>query len=426
MSTSVPPRDGGALSGTSNSPTSYLGDDSALRRVFDAEYDPLVTAARSQLGDAASQAPRIVETAFVSAWTQRASLQSGEQVKTFLTEEVQHGASRALSRRAAAQRFGSHGGRDGASAGAHAADAGPANAGESWEHITRAIHQSDDHGPDAHAALANAGRHEAAAHMKKVGRGQSWVGPVVIGVVALVVSVAAVMYTSRLGEDDATYSAVNSPAIEPITSSPGQIGTTTLSDGTKMRMGPETKFMKPDGFPTTMRAVKIDGTAQFDVAPGQPLPFRVIAKHTQIVATGTSFVVSAFQSDSGVMVLVKEGSVAVKSGKQTTTVAANQALLIDGNTSRALTDDERAQAFGWTDGRIVVTHKQLRYVVAQLTRWFNLDVKVPDLSLLDRDASINVSLDSSLVAINQVEKSANVKFGYEGETKVFKDATPKK
>jgi transmembrane sensor len=425
MSTSVPQPDGGAMSGTNDSSTPYLGDESVLRRVFDAQYETLLAGARSQLGDAASQGTRIVEAAFIGAWAKRGSLQSADQVDAFLTDEVKHGSSRALSRRAAAQRFGTHGGRDTTNTGQHAAGAESASVDESWANIDRAIHQAAS-GADAHAAVASAGRHDTAAHMKKVGRGQSWVGIVVAGVIAIAVAVAAVVFTSRLGEEEAAFSAVNSPAITPVESSPGQIGTVTLNDGTKMRMGPQTRFMKPEDFPGKLRAVKVDGTAQFDVAPGQVLPFRVIAKRTQIIATGTSFAVSSYASDSGVMVFVKEGTVTVKSGKMTATAAANQALLIDHDTSRMLTDAEKADAFGWLDGRVVVTHKPLRYALAQLVRWFNLDIKVPDLTLLDRDASLNVSLDSSLVAITQIEKSANVKFGYEGENKLFRDATSKK
>jgi ferric-dicitrate binding protein FerR (iron transport regulator) len=421
MSTSVPPRDGGALSGTNNSSTSFLSDESALRRAFDAEYDRLLATARTQLGDASSQATRIVEAAFVAAWMQRASLQTADQLNAFLAEETKHGTSRALSRRAAAQRFGNKGGRESSSATAHNSGES-ANAAESWEHIQRSIHQTDR--PDAHAAVANAGRHEAAAHMKKVGRGQSWIGFAAIGVVALIAAIVTLKYTSHLGEDEATLAAVNAPGLVPIESSPGQIGTTTLADGTKMRMGPQTRIMKPDGFPTKVRAVKVDGTAQFDVAPGQALPFRVIVKKVQFIATGTSFAVSGFSSDSGVMILVKEGSVSVAGMKPPTTVAANQALVIDNGVARPATDDEKAEAFSWVDGRVVVNHKPLREALATMLRWFNLDIKVPDLKLLDRDASFNVSLDSSLAAISQVEKSANVKFGYEGDNKLFKDAPP--
>ncbi|HEY4217195.1 MAG TPA: FecR domain-containing protein [Gemmatimonadaceae bacterium] len=422
MSTSVPPRDGGALSGTSNSP-SYLADEAALRRAFDAQYDTLLASARTQLADSASQAPRIVEAAFVAAWMQRASIHNADQLNAFLIDETKHGTARALSRRAAAARFGGKGGHESGNTGTHNY-VESANATESWAKVDRAIHQTAA-GPEAHAAAATAGRHGAAAHMKTVGRGQSWIGFAAIGVVALVAGLVALKYTSHAGEDEATYAAVNVPGLNPLAeSSPGQIGSTTLGDGTKMKMGPQTKVFKPDGFPTTVRAVKVDGTAQFDVAPGQALPFRVIVKRVQFIATGTSFTVSSFTSDSAVMILVKEGSVAVKGLKQPTTVAANQAVVIDSGVARPATDDERAEAFGWVDGRAVVTNKPLSVALASMLRWFNLDIKVPDLTLLTRPASFNVALDSSLDAIAQVEKSANLKFGYEGENKLFKDAPP--
>jgi ferric-dicitrate binding protein FerR (iron transport regulator) len=115
----------------------------------------------------------------------------------------------------------------------------------------------------------------------------------------------------------------------------------------------------------------------------------------------------------------------VKTGKKTATVSANQALVVEKDSMRPPTDAERAEAFGWVDGQISVQHKQLRTVVEALTRWFNYDVKVPDLPLLDRDASFDVPLDSSRLAISQVEQSANVKFAYEGEAKVFRDAAGK-
>src|SRR6059058_2154930 len=106
MSTSVPPRDGGALSGSPSSLSSYLADESTLRRLFDAQYGTHIQRARTELGDAAPQAPRIVETAFINAWTKREELRDAAQFDAFITDEVHHGAARALSRRAAAHRFG--------------------------------------------------------------------------------------------------------------------------------------------------------------------------------------------------------------------------------------------------------------------------------------------------------------------------------
>jgi ferric-dicitrate binding protein FerR (iron transport regulator) len=114
----------------------------------------------------------------------------------------------------------------------------------------------------------------------------------------------------------------------------------------------------------------------------------------------------------------------VKSGKAMATVAANQTLYAAAGTTREATADEKAAAFNWIDGRITIPATTLRNAVAGLTRWFAFDVKVVDLPLLERPAALDVPLDSSRLAISQVEQSANVKFAYEGETKVFKDAAP--
>lgn len=420
MSTSVPPRDGGALAGSPSSPTGFLADEDVLRRVFDAEYTPRVANARSQLGDASSHAARVVEAAFIAAWAERATLKTAEQLETFLDDQVQHGIARAISRHAAAHRFGTHGGRDQVQTAAHSSP--EADAARSWEQITKTIH-ADEITTDSHAAAASAGRHDAAEHMKVVAKRRSWAIPVAIGVVALALSIAGVLYVDRLGEDDAVLAAVSAPGIQPIQSSAGQIGSVTLTDGTKMRIGPETKVWEPEGFPTKLRAIRVEGTAQFDVAPNQKLPFRVVAKRVHVIATGTSFVVSAYPSDTGMMVAVREGSVTVKSSKQSNTVAANQSIFVDKGTMRAPTEDERAQGFGWVDGHVAVSHKQLRDVIAELTRWFNIDVKVPDLKLLDREASFSVSLDSSRLAIEQVQKSANVQYASEGDTRFFRDAS---
>jgi ferric-dicitrate binding protein FerR (iron transport regulator) len=422
MSASVPPRDGDALTGSPSSLTPYPADEAALRQLFDAQYGTRITTARTELGDAAAQAPRIVETAFVNAWARRHDLHDAAQFDAVIADEVHHGAARALSRRAAAHRFGSHGGREEVHTGTHAVDSPTGDPAGSWSRVLAAIHSD---GAGSHAAHDEAGRHEAARHMKAVAKRPSWIAPVAFAVVALAAVLAGMLYFDRLGEDDATLSAVSSPLIQPIVSPPGQFGSTTLADGTKLRFGPETKVFVPDGFPKKMRAVRVEGTAQFDVAPNQALPFRVFAKRTQIIATGTSFVVSAYPNDSAVAVLVREGSVTLKSGKQSSSVAVNQPMIADRTAIRPASDAERTQAFEWTDGRVTVAHRQLRDVVAQLTRWFNLDIKVPDLALLDRDASFSASLDSSRVAIAQVEKSANVKFAYEGESKVFRDAKPK-
>lgn len=409
--------DARTASPSSLTPPSSIIDEVALKREFDARYATLLEGAKSQLADAVSMAPRVVETAFLAVWNQRAGITTTEQLGMLLHDEVRHGAARALSRRASAGRFA--GGKQSQASHAAASEA-PSDV---WANVERAMHAQS---AAVHSAVAATGRHEAASHMKSMGKRSSWVMPTIFGACALAIAFGGMMYLNRLGEDDGALALVASATIQPITTSPGQIGSTTLGDGSKIKIGPETKVFIPDAFPDKARVLKLEGTAQFDVAKNANLPFRVIAKRVHMIATGTSFVVSSYGSDSGMAVFVKEGAVTVKAGKTATNLAAGQGLVVENNVPRQPTADERAQLFGWVDGQISVQHKQLRSVVAALTRWFNYDVKVPDLPLLDRDASINVPLDSSRLAITQVEQSANVKFAYEGETKIFRDATKKK
>jgi ferric-dicitrate binding protein FerR (iron transport regulator) len=403
-------------------PNGFLPDEAALKRAFDANFAQCLASAKQQLGDAATLAPRVVETAFVNAWGARATLANDDQLKSVLSDEIRHGAARALSRRHSGARFGAVGGTH---AKAHEASADHESAAHVWDQVSRTLHGSGTTA-EARKATADTGRHEAAAHMRVMSKRPGWVIPVVVGVVALALSVGGVLYVDRLGEDDAVLGIVANQSIQPIASSPGQIGTTKLGDGTGMRMGPDTKLYVPDGFGTKNRAVKVIGTAEFDVAKGQVLPFRVVANRNHFIATGTKFVINTFTPDSSPGILVQEGSVTIKTKTATTVANAGQAFMVDAKgTIRAATDDEKAEMFGWVDGRITVRNKQLRQVVDAMTRWFNYDVKVPDLPLLDRPATIDVPLDSSRLAISQVEKSANVKFAYEGESKVFRDAAGK-
>src|SRR4051812_35390863 len=84
---------------------SMLGDEAALKSAFDAEFDACLANAKSQLGDATSLAPKVVESAFVSVWNRRPTVSSRDQLKAMLDEEIRHGSARALSRRASAGRF---------------------------------------------------------------------------------------------------------------------------------------------------------------------------------------------------------------------------------------------------------------------------------------------------------------------------------
>jgi ferric-dicitrate binding protein FerR (iron transport regulator) len=421
MSTTVPPRDGDAAATSSGT---ALADEQALRLAFVSEFATLDATARTKLGpDAANLSHKVVEGAFVRAWDARARFQTPEQVHQFLVDDVQHGAARALSRRAAAHRLGTPGHDAHADSHAHAATP-EGDIEQSWSHVMHALH-GEAHSPKALADAAAHSRHEAAGHITGVSKERSMWRTMGAAALFLAIAIGVVALIDHLGAPAKAAAAVNAGDARIITSLPAQLGSVTLDDGSKVQLAPESKLAVAKTFGPSMRAVKLDGAASFDVAPGQPSPFMVHARDAVVTAKGTSFTVRAYPGDSAATVVVKEGAVSVRQGTTTRDLAAGGALIVpDGKAARTPTAAEREEADGWRGGMLSATNRPLRDVLPELKRWYGLTVLVPNTELLTRKVTLRASLDSSRQAIRGIEESTGLEFGYQGQNMVFHERAP--
>jgi ferric-dicitrate binding protein FerR (iron transport regulator) len=427
MSTSVPPRDGGVSAPPIRT---ALADEEALRRAFLAEYPALTAEARTDLGsDAAVLSTKVVEGAFVRAWDARERLKTPEDLHKFLVDDVHHGAARALSRRAAAHRLGG----DAAHTAHSTADA---TQDQSWAHIQHALH-GEAHSPKALAEAAAISRHEAAEHIVGVTKERPLWAILAVGAAVLAALVGVVLWIDRLDADAKIARAVSAADSRVVSSIPAQVGIVSLDDGSKVRLAPESKLTIPKNFGPDLRAVKLEGAASFDVAPGQKKDFRVLARNAAVVAKGTSFTMRAYPNDPALMVVVNEGSVELRQANEKTPLVVGAALVIpDSGATRPATPDERVEADGWRRGTLAINKQPLREVLPQLKRWYGLNIMVQQPKLLERPVTMVVSLDSSRQAIRAVEQSTGLEFGYIGQNMVFKEpaanaaakasATPKK
>lgn len=417
MSTSVP-FDSGAQT-PAPLPSTPLGDEEALHRVFLSEYPTLAAEAHADLGDeGAGFGPRIVEGAFVRAWDARDRLATPESVHEFLVEDVHHAAARALSRRAIAHRMGSHSAPEAAHA-QHTLKA--MNPDESWAHIQHALH-GDAHTPDAVEAAMAISRHEAAEHIAAVEKTRPW-WLAVIGVVAMGLVVwGALWWADRASADSRIARAVNASDVRTVTSVPAQIGVVTLAEGTGVRLAPDSKLSIPKDFGPELRAVKLEGAAAFNVAPNQPSDFQVHTGNAVVVAKGTAFTVRAYENDPGTTIVVTEGAVDVRHDDRTDAVRAGSSLVVPATgAAHPASQVERDAADAWRTGTLVINNEPLGHALPELKRWYGLDIHVPHTPLLERSVNVRASLDSSHQAIRQIEQSAGVQFGYLGTTMIFQE-----
>lgn len=393
MSKTVPQREGNQISPPAA--PSILPDVPSLRRLFDAEFPRLVEQARVHLGAAASQSTHVAEGALVRAWDARATLQTKEQLDAFLADDIRGGAERVLSRRG-----GQH-----PPVGSQTLDLP-----QSWAHVVHAIAQ-DPHAAQEAKDAAEAVRHLLAGQIVTATRGISWRIVAAIAVAVVVIAVAGVVVVDRISTERAINEAIAAPNGRVTVADVGQLARLTLPDGSRLQLAPESKLMVPAAFGGKIRAVKLDGAANIDVAPGQPGEFRVYLRNAIVAAHGTGFVISSYWADRMTVVLVREGSVDVSVGKQSHRLNAGGTLFIDSvGVTRAASTEEVADAGAWANGRLVLDKRPLRAVLPHLQRWYKINADVRDLSLLDRVVSVNAPLDSSLVAMAQVERSAGVRF----------------
>jgi ferric-dicitrate binding protein FerR (iron transport regulator) len=213
----------------------------------------------------------------------------------------------------------------------------------------------------------------------------------------------------------------------PHVAATAQLAIVTLDDGTRVELTPESKLIVPKQFGDAMRAVKLDGEATFTVTPGKRRPFELRAGNdSKVIVTGTVLTVRSFSSESSVVVFLKSGTAKVSrvgSRDSARVVGAGHGVLVPKNGAmREPTAAELEEATSWNEHTLTIANRPLRDALPQLRRWYGTDIKVTDLPLLERPVTVQASLDSPKEAITAIEESANVKFGWEDKTMVFRDA----
>jgi ferric-dicitrate binding protein FerR (iron transport regulator) len=403
-----------------------LSDPQSLEQHFRSRFSELAVEAKAQLDEAGSAAPKVVEGAFRHAWEERERILTPQDLDAFLHEEVRHGAAREKSRRASLHRYDSHHGTSKSAAHAAASPPTTLDVDQSWHHLSRSLHLVPDDAATTHAQeVAGVLRHDTAAHVADMAKRRSWKVPIAIGVVAALVVAGGIYYVDRLGDESAITGALAAPDARTYVAATAQQMIINLDDGTRVTLTPGSKFIVPKRFSgEKLRAVKLEGAANFNVTPARGVPFEVRAADTKVTVTGTVLTIRTYPRDSSVVVALKEGTATVRVGDSTHAVRTGQALYVRKNEVRQATAGEVDEATSWNDHVLTISNRQLRDALPLLKDWYGDDIKVPDLPLLDRPVTIKASLDSPLEAIQAVEKSANVKFGYEGKTMVFHDATP--
>ncbi len=213
----------------------------------------------------------------------------------------------------------------------------------------------------------------------------------------------------------------------------GQRLSVVLVDGTQITLAPASRVRLAAGYEQGAREVALEGQAYFVVAHDAARPFAVRVRGAVARDVGTAFDVRAYPEGIGARIAVADGVVAVVgatcsgppsvAARRPTTCGAqlragDMATVHDGEVAVEHGIDVPSLT-AWTEGRLVFTDAPLRQVVAELSRWYGVDVQVSDASLADQRVSGTVDEASIVPALASLAPTVGARVERAGDIYVL-------
>ena len=188
----------------------------------------------------------------------------------------------------------------------------------------------------------------------------------------------------------------------------------TLADGTTVWLNASSKLEYPSVFAGNTREVSLEGEAFFEVAQDVTHPFIVHTEKQRITVLGTAFNIHAYPDESESTTLIN-GKVRVNSAGNTLLLQPGQQALLDsGGQLRLDPDADLEEVAAWKNGYFQFNKADIRQIMQQLSRWYNVDVEYAS-SLPSSSFGAIISRTNSISKILDVlEATGEVHFKVEG------------
>lgn len=178
--------------------------------------------------------------------------------------------------------------------------------------------------------------------------------------------------------------------LQEITAPNGHIEKLTLPDGTKVWLNPGSSIIyKNDFTKETIRDVRLNGQAYFEVAKNPKKPFILEMGDIGLKVLGTTFNVCNYKEDHTIKIALKEGKVSLFEGAYENAVnytdlhPGQMAQYTKGQSGFAIQEANVNQLSSWINGVLTFRDETMSNVFRQLERWYNVKILVSDPEIND-------------------------------------------
>lgn len=205
--------------------------------------------------------------------------------------------------------------------------------------------------------------------------------------------------------------------MQEIVTEKGQKTSFTLNDGTRVFLNAESSLQIPATFVKGKRQVYLRGEAYFDVSHIENSSFIVQTDHFDTQVLGTKFVVSSYPDEIHPKVAVSEGKVSLNRKTDSEVLGyltQNQLGTITSEGEAEIVNvSETDVYFGWTEGKLIFNETSLREIIPRLERWYDVEVKIEDPSILSRKLTATFEKEPFSEVLKIITISLELEYVYE-------------
>jgi len=219
------------------------------------------------------------------------------------------------------------------------------------------------------------------------------------------------------------------PAMEPIASSEivykvnnAVRGEIVLPDSTLVTLNSGSTLRLSEDFGETTRTVWLDGEAYFDVHKDNDHPFYINTPQNVVVkVTGTKFNMQCFSDNPKFDLTLLQGSVEItKPNNEIIHVIPNQEVVINNDFHNVSLVDEPEDSLVWTQGALKCDRTPMSEAIAQIERWYGVELKVSDDSIFRSSFTAEFRSETLTEVLNLLCITSQLSYTVDGEVITLK------
>ena len=193
-----------------------------------------------------------------------------------------------------------------------------------------------------------------------------------------------------------------------------------LPDGSAVWLNAVSSIRYPTTFTGTERLVEITGEAYFEVTKDKTRPFRVFVnsqtgnRNMEVTVLGTEFNINAYTDEMDIKTTLLNGSVNVIKGASSAVIKPGQQTVLDNSGKiKVINDANLTEAVAWKDGRFEFNDAELKTILRQVMRWYDVDVEYQG-TIPERYFTATISRHKTLSGLLNILKQSDVDIELEG------------